>query len=223
MMQEGMRPAVLRIYDPLETSLTVNSEILKSSGFAGGAAMIVVFEGRKKLVQAEAEEARDLATQLGVQILGPKLAEHWWEHRYDVSYKQQLILSHQRMIVDTFELAATWDKIEQVYRAVKDVKVGLGVILAHFSHFYHTGANIYFSLVSHAGVSGSSAERYDEIWDKMLRAALEAGATLSHHHGVGTLKNEWIRKEKGPWIGLFKKVKNGFDPENRLNPSKMGL
>lgn len=222
-MQNGLRPAVLRIYDPMETSLTLNSEVLKSCGFAGGAAIVAVFEGRKKIVSAEAEEAKDLATRLGVQILGPALAEHWWEHRYDVSYKQQLILSHGRMVLDTFELAATWDNLEQVYHAVKNVKVGMGLILAHFSHFYHTGANIYFSLVSHAGFSQSSTERYDQIWDHMLRAAFESGATLSHHHGVGTLKNEWIRQEKGPWINLFKKVKNGFDPENRLNPAKMGL
>ena len=55
------------------------------------------------------------------------------------------------------------------------------------------------------------------------KAAFEAGATLSHHHGSGTLKNEWIRREKGPWIPIFEKVKRGFDPENRLNPDKMGL
>jgi alkyldihydroxyacetonephosphate synthase len=222
-MQFGLRPAVLRIYDPLETSLTLNSEILKKCGFAGGAAIILIFEGRKRIVEAEVAEAEALATQGGLQNLGPSLGEHWWEHRYDVSYKQQLILSHGRMVLDTFELATTWDKIEKVYRAVKDVKVGLGIVLAHLSHFYHTGANIYFTLISHAGFKGSSAEHYDEIWNKMLRAALDAGATLSHHHGVGALKNEWMKKEKGAWVPLFKKVKNGFDPENRLNPSKMGL
>jgi alkyldihydroxyacetonephosphate synthase len=223
LMQFGLRPAVLRIYDPLETSLTLNSEVLKECGFSGGAAIVVIFEGRRKLTEVEADEARAIAQQLRLQDLGPRLGEHWWNHRYDVSYKQQLILSHGRMILDTFELAATWDKLDDVYRAVKSVKVGMGVILGHFSHFYHTGANIYFTLVSHAGFTGSSSERYDAIWAGMLQAACDAGATLSHHHGVGTLKNEWIRKEKGHWINCFRKVKNGFDPENRFNPSKMGL
>lgn len=222
-IQSGLRPAVLRIYDPTETSLTLNSEVLKKCNFAGGAAMVVIFEGKKRLTEAEAEEARSIAQSLKVQDLGPHLAEHWWEHRYDVSYKQQLILSHNRLILDTFELATTWDNLENVYRAVKKVKVGLGVILAHFSHFYHTGANIYFTLVSHAGFSQNSTEKYDQIWEDMLKAAYESGATLSHHHGIGVQKNEWLRKEKGPWINLFKRIKNGFDPENRLNPGKMGL
>ena len=223
LMQDGLRPAVLRIYDPLETSVAVNSEVLKKCGFAGGAAMIAIFEGRKGLVHAEAEEARKIAREMGIQDLGSPLAEHWWEHRYDVSYRQQLILSHERMILDTFELAATWENLEEVYRAVKSVEVGFGMILAHFSHFYHTGANIYFTLVTHAGVKASAVERYDQIWDKMLAAANGAGATLSHHHGSGTLKNEWIRREKGPWIHIFERIKLGFDPENRLNPAKMGL
>lgn len=223
LVQQGVRPAVLRIYDPLETSLTVNSEALKKGGFAGGAALVVIFEGGKRICEAEADEARTLARALEVQDLGPALGEHWWEHRYDVSYKQQLILSHGRMILDTFEIAATWDKLEAVYRAVKAVDVGMGMILAHYSHFYHTGANIYFTWISHAGVTGSSAEKYDLIWDRLMKAALEAGATLSHHHGSGTLKNEWIRREKGPWIPLFERIKRGFDPENRFNPSKMGL
>jgi alkyldihydroxyacetonephosphate synthase len=223
LVQEGIRPAVLRIYDPLETSMALSGDALKRAGFAGGAAMVVVFEGNARLCEAEAHEARRIAAELGMQDLGPSLGEHWWEHRYDVSYKQQLILSHSRMILDTFELAGTWDKLDGIYRAVKGVSAGLGMIMAHFSHFYHTGANIYFTLVSHAGPLGSSAEKYDEIWDRMLAAACEAGATLSHHHGSGTLKNEWIRREKGHWIPIFKRVKQGFDPDHRFNPSKMGL
>jgi alkyldihydroxyacetonephosphate synthase len=223
MLQRGFRPAALRIYDPLETSLTLSSDLLKQCGFKGGAAIIAIFEGRKKIANAEAEETLGLAETLGLQYLGPSLAQHWWEHRYDVSYKQQLILSHQRMIIDTFEIATTWDKVAQVYQAVKKVKVGLGMILAHLSHFYHTGANIYFTLVSHSGLSESSADRYDEIWNEMLKAASESGASLSHHHGVGLLKSEWMQNEKGPLMKFIRKVKNGIDPENRLNPFKMGL
>jgi alkyldihydroxyacetonephosphate synthase len=223
LVQEGVRPAVLRIYDPLETSMALSSDVLKSCGFEGGAAMVVIFEGRKRICEAEAADAREIAAKMEIRDLGPDLGEHWWKHRYDVSYKQQLILSHSRMVLDTFEIAATWENLEGVYRAVKVVNVGMGLIMAHFSHFYHTGANIYFTLVSHAGFSGSSAEHYDRIWEDMLKAACEAGATLSHHHGAGVLKNEWIRRERGDWIQIFERVKRGFDPENRLNPSKMGL
>jgi alkyldihydroxyacetonephosphate synthase len=223
LLQGGTRPSVLRIYDPLETTMAVSSEVLKKCGFAGGAAIVAIFEGRRRMAEAEAEEARAIARALELQSLGPDLGEHWWAHRYDVSYKQQLILSHNRMILDTFELAATWDKLEGVYRAVKGVDAGLGMIMAHFSHFYHTGANIYFTLVGHAGVRGSAVDQYDAVWERMLGAACDAGATLSHHHGVGTQKNEWIRREKAQWIPIFEKVKRGFDPENRLNPAKMGL
>jgi len=223
LLQSGLRPAVVRIYDPLETQLALNSTALKTAGFETGAVMIVMYEGRARLTQTEADEGVTLADQMGLRRLNESLARHWWEHRYDVSYKQQLILSHQHMILDTFEVAATWGQLEQVYHAVKSASIGPGLILAHFSHFYPTGANIYFTMVAHSGFLRSAPERYDEIWGKMMAAALDAGATLSHHHGSGLLKNEWIRREKQGWIPLFEKVKRGFDPENRLNPGKMGL
>lgn len=228
LLQEGVRPAVLRIYDPLETTMAVSSEPLKKSGFAGGAALVVVFEeAREALANVQAEEARVIARELEMQDLGPLFGEHWWAHRYDVSYKQQLILSHEGMILDTFELAVTWDKWEGVYRAVKGINAGFAhgalMIMAHMSHFYHTGANIYFTIVAHKGIFSDAVEKYDAIWESMLSAAFNAGATLSHHHGVGTQKNEWMRKEKTQFISIFEKVKRGFDPENRFNPGKMGL
>jgi alkyldihydroxyacetonephosphate synthase len=223
LLQEGLRPAVLRIYDPLETSLALDSKILKEVGFPGGAAIVVVFEGRSGVTQAEAAESTEVARKLGLTHLGPGLGEHWWKHRYDVSYKQQLILSHEKMVLDTFELAASWDRLEEVYRAVKGAKIGLGLILAHFSHFYHTGANIYFSVVAHAGFRPDSPSQYDAMWEALMGAALGAGATLSHHHGVGTLKNQWVRRERAGWQSVYERVKRGFDPENRLNPGKMGL
>jgi alkyldihydroxyacetonephosphate synthase len=222
LMQEGLRPSALRIYDPLETALTLSSEALKKSGFESGAAIVAGFEGRRGMVDAEMKEAVALARTMGVRPIGPELGRHWWEHRYDISYKQQLVLSHNKTILDTFEIAATWERLEHVYRAVKSVNIGLGVVLAHFSHFYHTGANIYFTLVAHSGV-GSAVEHYDEIWQKVMKAAVEAGASLSHHHGVGQLKREFIRREKQTWIPLFERIKRGFDPQNRFNPDKMGL
>ena len=221
-LQHGVRPAALRIYDPQDTRLAMNSEALKAAGFDGSVAVVAVFEGRERVCTAEFEEARALARELELRDLGPSLGEHWWKHRYDVSYRQQLILSHDRMILDTFEVAATWDKIPAVYAAVKAVSVGAGVVLAHLSHFYATGANIYFTLVSHAGFK-DPVDKYDEIWESILDAAHEAGATLSHHHGVGLQKQKWLAREKGALGPVFAAVKRAMDPRGIMNPGKMGV
>jgi alkyldihydroxyacetonephosphate synthase len=223
LVQGGLRPAAIRIYDPLETNLALNRAALTAAGFESGAAVIVVYEGPEKLTEVEASTGLELAKERSLRFLGESLGRHWWDHRYDVSYKQQLIVSHDHLILDTFEVAATWKDIETVYQSVKAAKVGPGLVLAHFSHFYPTGANIYFTLVAHTGFLKSAPERYDAIWEAVMAEALRAGATLSHHHGSGLLKNEWIRKEKQGWIPIFEKVKYAFDPENRFNPGKMGL
>lgn len=221
LLQGGLRPAALRIYDPTEAALALNSAVLKECGYRTGAVVVAVFEGPRKLTSVEAEEARALAAALKLQDLGSRLGEHWWQHRYDVSYRQQLILSHDRMLLDTFEVAATWDRLGEVYRAVKGVSVGAGVILAHFSHFYPTGANIYFTLVSHAGFRGDTVERYDAIWKQLLEAAHGAGASLSHHHGMGLQKRDYLARETPAGDFLWKQLKHALDPENRLNPGKI--
>jgi len=223
LVQDGIRPAALRIYDPQEASLALDSRVLRETGFPGGAALVVVFEGAASLVDAEADTAMAMAESLGLSSLGPMLGEHWWSHRYNVSYRQQLIASHGRMVLDTFEVASTWDKLMDVYGAVKRERPGLGVILAHFSHFYHTGANIYFTMIAHSGLDPSALDRYDSLWSDVMTAALNAGATLSHHHGVGLQKADWIARERPEWLPIFGKVKRAFDPENRFNPGKMGL
>lgn len=220
--QSDARPAVLRIYDEKETALALNSQALREAGFSSGCAVIVIFEGNRRIARAQAEECLEFARAAEMRVISESLAQHWWEHRYAVSYKQQLILSHDRMLLDTFELAATWDRLGEVYQAVRKVPVGMGVILAHFSHFYPTGANIYFTWVSHAGWRGDPVEKYDAIWEQLLSAALGAGATLSHHHGVGIQKREFLKVEKKAGYPLWRKIKSVIDPEDRFNPGKVG-
>jgi len=222
LMQSGVRPAVIRIYDSLETSLTVSKDNLTSDHYEGGCVVVVLFEGITDLVNAEEKAAKHIAQNYQLRFMGPKMAEYWYVHRYDVSYKQQLILSHEKIVLDTFEIAATWDRLEQVYHTVKKTQIGFGMILAHLSHFYHTGANIYFTLVGHGQTSQKTIPYYDQVWEKILQSAFDSGATLSHHHGVGTQKMHWLNKEKGDLIEIYKKVKHGFDPENRFNANKMG-
>jgi len=52
--------------------------------------------------------------------------------------------------------------------------------------------------------------------------ALELGGTLSGEHGVGTLKRPYIEKALGAVsVGIQKKIKQGLDPLNILNPGKV--
>jgi FAD/FMN-containing dehydrogenase len=54
-------------------------------------------------------------------------------------------------------------------------------------------------------------------------ATLRAGGTISHHHGVGQSKAEFLPRELGSSMETYRRLKRVFDPSNVLNPAKMGL
>jgi glycolate oxidase len=69
-----------------------------------------------------------------------------------------------------------------------------------------------------------------EQWKKVKGIALEfidmtlkMGGTVSAEHGIGMAKSPYIGKQLGDSINVMKMIKNALDPNNILNPGKMGF
>ena len=260
-LRDGLRPAVVRLYDPFDTVIAGkgkteftatdthhrdNVQIIQeraplAAKLAVRAALgkpaalnrladllrecllILVFEGDADLASAEDEQALILCRELGGVDLGASPARHWMEKRYAVSYKQSKMFA-AGAFADTMEVAATWDRVLPVYREVRRAVAPLGFIMAHLSHAYVEGCSLYFTFSATASTPDEVAERYDAIWREALGAATEAGATVSHHHGVGFAKAERMHAELGgAGVQLLRAVKSTFDPDAILNPGKLGL
>lgn len=188
--------------------------------------LILGFEGQPALVAAEAALAREVCAARGATDLGPGPGEHWLKNRYNVSFKQSKMYA-SGIFVDTMEVAATWDRLLPMYKAVKRAISKDAVVMAHFSHAYGEGCSIYFSF---GGALGDPADpsgaldRYDRIWRNAILAVHEAGGSMSHHHGVGELKAAGMAREHGPGgMRLMAALKHAFDPEGVMNPNKLGL
>lgn len=71
----------------------------------------------------------------------------------------------------------------------------------------------------------------DEQWnrlvlaaDKIHRAALELGGTVSSEHGIGLARAEYLPEQMGrEAFSVMQSIKNALDPQGILNPGKMGL
>ena len=131
--------------------------------------------------------------------------------------------SKYQLIVDTMELAAPWDRILDLYHRVRAAIQPHAVTLAHFSHAYPEGCSVYFTFAAHVASEDETETRYRAIWKAGIDAALAADGTVSHHHGVGLLKAEFMRTELGGFLEAYTGLKRALDPENVLNPGKMGL
>ena len=56
-----------------------------------------------------------------------------------------------------------------------------------------------------------------------MTACLEAGGSISHHHGIGRRKAQWLPTELGGWWDVLVAVKSSMDPNRIMNPGALGL
>ncbi len=255
MFQAGLRPAVLRLYDPFDSVLARSGKARRSGAHApgrgtaalrallkrpkaigelldsraanvalGGALLVAVFEGQDESVLADVVRAREIAERTG-KWEGEAPARKWLLHRYSVSYRQAPLLA-QGLFVDTMEVAAKWSRLGALYDGVRRAIGERAFVMAHLSHAYPDGCCIYFSFAGVAAPGKAAWDeaceaRYDAIWKDALGAALEAGGTLAHHHGVGRSKAPRLGDELGRGLDVQRALKRAFDPHNILNPGAL--
>lgn len=90
--------------------------------------------------------------------------------------------------------------------------------------FGHSGdGNIHVNVM----VDGSDEEQLrkgHEAIEEIFQMVVDMGGTLSGEHGIGTSKAPFMNIAFNEMeLDLFKSIKASFDPNNILNPGKMGL
>ncbi len=90
--------------------------------------------------------------------------------------------------------------------------------------FGHAGdGNIHVNIM----VDGSNPKELEEghhAIREIFELVVEMGGTLSGEHGIGTSKAPFMEIAFNPAeLTLFRDIKQAFDPNNILNPGKMGL
>ena len=158
--------------------------------------------------------------RLGGEDLGAGPGERWYRTRYHVSFKLPKLLSGGGF-ADTMETAAPWTRVERLYRTVRQAVAPHALIMAHLSHAYHEGCSIYFTMAGFAPTRDQLPVVYDRAWQAALDAAARVGATITHHHGVGVLKREFMDREQGAARRLWTASRAAVDPAGSLNPGKL--
>jgi alkyldihydroxyacetonephosphate synthase len=201
------------------------------SKLLGGSLVVLIFEGEGDAPQRDLEQARALFATMRATYEGEGPARKWLLHRYSVSYRQAPVFA-AGLFSDTMEVAAPWSKLRALYDGVRRSLGEHVFVMAHLSHAYPDGCCIYFSFAGTAakgaGVPGSAGwdERceitYDRAWKAAMRAAIEAGGTLAHHHGVGRSKAPRMTTELGAGgVEAVRALMRAFDPKGILNPGNL--
>ena len=187
----------------------------------GKCLLVILTEGEHDLAEYEADRIHSICRAAKGKDAGEGPARYWLAHRYAVSYKQSKIFDAGAW-VDTMEVATTWREMESLYRAVKKAVAPDAFIMAHFSHAYRDGCCIYFSFAAAHSDPAALEKSHDRVWAHALTAVHRYRGTITHHHGVGMSKGAMLPVEFGQLWPLWRKVKESFDPNQVMNPGKLG-
>lgn len=187
-----------------------------------GCLLVVGVEGARQRADVEAGLTWGELQRAGGRDLGEGPGQRWLENRYAVSYKMSKVFE-AGAFVDTMEVAATWERLLDLYDGVRRAVGRHAFVMAHFSHAYPEGCSIYFTFAGWAPTRQAAEQKYDAIWRDGLTAATRAGGTISHHHGVGLMKGPFMAEEHRDSMVVYQALKASLDPDGILNPGKMGL
>ncbi|MBN2191243.1 MAG: FAD-binding oxidoreductase [Polyangiaceae bacterium] len=163
-------------------------------------ACTLVFEGTLAEVADQQRAIAAIARRHDGLAGGAENGERGYMLTYGIAYIRDWILKHW-LIAESFETSTAWDRIIPVMEAVK-ARIqaehaarglpGKPFVTARVTQAYPTGVCIYFYFAfCYQGVENPS-ETYHAIEAAARDAILEAGGSLSHHHGVGTLRAEFL-------------------------------
>ena len=214
--QSELRPTLVRLYDAEDAAIFLRHFPEQPPG----PLMLLSFDG---------EGAGAAAEVCGGSPGDTKLVEHWWEHRNDAVGEFRRMMAGEGILgrhalVDTMEVAGTWTVLRALYHSMKEKLSGLADVAGcHVSHVYPDGACLYFTLASACDDDDEAAARLTSWWETGMRACLDAGGSISHHHGIGRVKARWLEEELGGWMDVLRAVKRAVDPRNVMNPGALGL
>jgi alkyldihydroxyacetonephosphate synthase len=244
LVQEESASAMIRLSDQAETQFLFRfrkkegpeplprqliKRWLASRGFAQPALLLLGQEGHRPETRAWVRRAEQRLKQAGAFGLGADAAASWHKSRYSTPYLRDTLLDHG-IAVETLETATQWRRLPDLYRAMRQtlqqsmdqgLATGKGFVMTHISHCYPDGASLYFTF-AFAPEPGHEMEHYRQIKHAACETLVAAGATLSHHHGIGRDHARWLKAEKGTLgMEMLNNLRRSVDPDGLLNPGKL--
>jgi alkyldihydroxyacetonephosphate synthase len=147
--------------------------------------------------------------------------------KFDFGHIRDFLLDRD-VTTDVSETSTVWTNLLPLYRDT--IAVIRGSIQesgvrpwagCHISHTYQSGASVYFTF-GFKQQRGREMEQYLRVKRAAQQSFMDCGATLSHHHAVGTEHLPWLAADISPLgVQAVAAIKRGLDPGNILNPGRL--
>ncbi|MCX8083660.1 MAG: FAD-binding protein [Calditerrivibrio sp.] len=212
-------PATLEFLDSF-TIKTVEEATKIGLPTETGALLLIEVDGHEGQVEEEFEQISKIAQLMGgVLKVATNLEEKnkIWEARR----KALSSLARLKPTLILEDATVPRSKIPEMMKAIQQITQKYNLTIGTFGHA--GDGNLHPTILTDRR-DKEEMQRVERAVDEIFEAALNLGGTLSGEHGIGTAKAKYMEKELGKGTIIFmKKLKQGVDPKNILNPNKMGL
>jgi alkyldihydroxyacetonephosphate synthase len=186
------------------------------------------YEGSDRHVSQQRRAVGKLVKRHGGLCIGKGPGALYDQKKFDTPHIRDFLLD-RGAAGDVSETAMPWSRLEPVYDAVVSAGYGAfaqlgvrGYLMCHLSHSYHAGACLYFTFAFVPSPGGDMVSEYDVVKSAIQQAFVDNGATLSHHHAVGTEHARWLEEDiSAPGVTMLEALFDGTDPGRHMNPGKI--
>uniref|UniRef100_A0A7N4PJY5 Alkylglycerone-phosphate synthase n=1 Tax=Sarcophilus harrisii TaxID=9305 RepID=A0A7N4PJY5_SARHA len=183
----------------------------------------LLFEGDREKVLQHEKQVYDIAAKFGGLAAGEDNGQRGYLLTYVIAYLRDLGLEHY-VLGESFETSAPWDRVidlcrnvkERIAKECKEKGVQFSPLsTCRVTQTYDAGACIYFYFAfNYRGISDPLTV-FEETEAAAREEILANGGSLSHHHGVGKLRKQWLKETiSDVGFGMLKSVKEYVDPNN---------
>ena len=199
--------------------------LLKLRGFQTDqmVAVTLVMEGTKEEIAYQKQNIYDLAQKFQGLSAGTENGQRGYMLTYAIAYLRDFLFTLD-ILGETLETSVPWSKIHQVCSSVtenfeaqyqKFNLLGKPYLSYRISQIYHTGVCIYFMMGIYTKGVVNPANICSEIEHSLRKTIMENGGSISHHHGVGKIRADFIKDSQSlASMELIQKVKQTTDPQN---------
>jgi alkyldihydroxyacetonephosphate synthase len=187
------------------------------------AACTIVMEGTRREVALQERTLRRLAKRFRAVWGGAENGRRGYSLTFAIAYLRDFF-SQFGIVAESFETSAPWDRIEEVCAAAERALAaecaargvaGRPYLSYRVTQTYHAGVCVYFTMAFSGRGLEDPGGVFHDIEQGLRQVILDHGGSLSHHHGVGKIRQRFLPQvHSGAGLELIRAAKRAVDPGN---------